>query len=426
MARTSKDHNPSVKKNILHLGLLQIVNYLVPIIAIPIILKRIGLDNYGIISVAQATMIILVSISDFGLNLTGTRLISQNLGNKEFLKRTATNILASRILLVIGCFLVLLFLVNIIPLWQNHQLMFLLSFSIVVGQALFPVWYFQGIQKMQFLLILNTTSRIIYLLAIVTLIKSPEQYVWVNFINGVSWFAVSLISALVVIFRLGIDLEDLTPGRIIKFLRSNASIFLANSVNNLYRNGSIILAGFFLGQSALGIYSVIDKLIQFARMFFTIFFRGLFPRISSLSDKPLHHLLTVMKKLFLYVFPLIAFGAIVTFFYGSQLLQIFSSELMISDTAPFMGMLAIIPILFLINLPISLVLVSFNYKTLYLGFNLTLLVLFCLVGIPLTYLYQVEGILSAILITEIVTFLIFSVLLFYEITQRDREIDPGI
>ena len=81
-------------RNIASLGFLQFTNYLVPIIVIPILLNRIGLEKYGIISLAQGIMNILVAITDYGLNLTGTRLISQSKNILEVQRKLVFKILS--------------------------------------------------------------------------------------------------------------------------------------------------------------------------------------------------------------------------------------------------------------------------------------------------------------------------------------------
>ena len=71
------------------LGVLQMTNYLVPVLVIPLLLARVGLESYGMIVLAQGIMNFAVAITDFGLNLTGTRLISQAKGDLS-LERTLT------------------------------------------------------------------------------------------------------------------------------------------------------------------------------------------------------------------------------------------------------------------------------------------------------------------------------------------------
>ena len=51
-------------KSIGALGVLQMTNYLVPILVIPLLLSRLGLESYGMIVLAQGIMNFAVAIAD--------------------------------------------------------------------------------------------------------------------------------------------------------------------------------------------------------------------------------------------------------------------------------------------------------------------------------------------------------------------------
>ena len=59
--------------NFVALGFVQGANFLLPLLVMPFVIKQIGIDGFGVVSVAHVVMIYLSTITDYGFNLTATR-----------------------------------------------------------------------------------------------------------------------------------------------------------------------------------------------------------------------------------------------------------------------------------------------------------------------------------------------------------------
>ena len=189
-------------KSIGALGVLQMTNYLVPILVIPLLLSRVGLESYGMIVLAQGIMNFAVAFADFGLNLTGTRLISLARGDLVLERSVTQKILVIKVFLLLVTFVGLSFLVKIVSPWQPYEYLILISYFIVIGNVLMPVWYFQGVQKMTWLALLNFLSRIFYLGSVLFFIESSDDLLWVNFYNGLGWCIASFFGWVVLIIKM--------------------------------------------------------------------------------------------------------------------------------------------------------------------------------------------------------------------------------
>jgi len=59
-----------------------------------------------------------------------------------------------------------------------------LTFGTVLGQILFPVWFFQGVEQMRYITIINIVSKILFTIAIFVLVKQSSDYLLVPLLTS--------------------------------------------------------------------------------------------------------------------------------------------------------------------------------------------------------------------------------------------------
>src|SRR4051812_23572892 len=132
--------------NFFYLSLLQVANAVLPFLIIPHLVQVIGFDKVGIVFMAQALMTYLTIITDYGFNSTATKFISVNRDSKIKLEFIYNAVISTKLFLIGIAFTILLPLVYLVPIFSQEKMLFLFSFSIVLGNTFFPVWFFQGIE----------------------------------------------------------------------------------------------------------------------------------------------------------------------------------------------------------------------------------------------------------------------------------------
>ena len=118
-----------VFSNFMALGILQGANFLLPVLVMPFVLRRIGADGYGVVAVAQVVMLIFSTVAEYGFNMTATRAVALHRDDAEKNGRLFCTVLACKLLICAVLFVVLLFMVISIPFFNRHVELYLLGFT---------------------------------------------------------------------------------------------------------------------------------------------------------------------------------------------------------------------------------------------------------------------------------------------------------
>ena len=78
-----RDDHASVMKNFFSLTFLKGLEYLVPLILVPYLVRSLGLERYGIVQTAVSFMYIFLVITNFGFNYSAAREISIYRNDKQ-------------------------------------------------------------------------------------------------------------------------------------------------------------------------------------------------------------------------------------------------------------------------------------------------------------------------------------------------------
>jgi len=89
--------------NFVSLAVLQGVNYALPLLTVPYLFRVLSVEKYGLVNFANAFIQYFIVFTDFGYNLSATKLIAENRNDALKLSQIFNNVMFSKLfLLLIG------------------------------------------------------------------------------------------------------------------------------------------------------------------------------------------------------------------------------------------------------------------------------------------------------------------------------------
>ena len=340
-----------IAKNYVALLFIQGTNFILPLIIFPYLVRTLGSEKYGLVMVAQSVALFLTIIVDFGFNISATREVANLKNDKEKLSQFYWNVFSIKLVLIIITFLLLLGLIICVDKFSVDPLVYLFSFGLVLGQAIFPTWFFQGIEKMQVITIVNVAAKLFFTISLFFVVLSPSDYQYVPIFNGLGFVISGLFGFVFSLQYVKFIFPKLSQVK--EIIENSSSLFFSNFAVSLYTSSNTLILGFFAGDSMAGIYASMEKLILAIKSLYSPFYQAIFP---NLSTKPYDEIRSYIDKMRIPIGFLGLIISIIIFFGAKQILML------AFDDALIVGYSAVFQILGLISILSSL---NMLYVTLY-------------------------------------------------------------
>lgn len=271
-------------KNAGWLAGLKGAEFLLPLITLPYLVRTVGLENFGAITYAITIGLYFSTIIQYGFTLTATKQISEARGCIKSTQIIVNATLYSSLILAIGGFGVFYLSANI--LIEDYDLfrLYLYAFAFTAFQAIFPSWYFQGVEKMQHITYVTISTRALYLIGLFLIVKDESDYIYVPAINATAAAAALAYSIVLVKKHSNITIGRPKLAEVKTQLRTGFSAFVVQLAPNLYNNTTNFLLGYYSGNVALGVYTAATRLIDAASSAGYIIQTAFYPYLCKNKD----------------------------------------------------------------------------------------------------------------------------------------------
>jgi PST family polysaccharide transporter len=98
-------------------------------------------------------------LTDYGFSLSATQEISVHRDDPQKVSEVFSSVMLLKFLLLLLSFALLSLVVLAVPRLRADWAVYYLSFGNVVGMWLFPIWLFQGLERMKYIPMLSITAN---------------------------------------------------------------------------------------------------------------------------------------------------------------------------------------------------------------------------------------------------------------------------
>lgn len=347
--------------NFTALGIVQGTNYLIPLLVMPYVIGKIGPEGFGEVAVAQVVMMFFTNIADYGFNLTATRDVTHNRGNRDLVSKIFFNVLITRLLICLVLFILLLAGISLIPFMKASALLYILAFTTVIGQSIVMNWLFQAIEQMKLIMYISLFARIVFVLLVVGFIKTRADNIYFIFFTGVGNLLAGVVSIFVA-FRL-LKLKVILPrfADVAFELKNGWHITVSNLSVSIYMYANVLILRLFTGNEVVGYYSIAEKIVTAARQVLIVYFQVIYPQICQLAVSSKQGLSAFLKRYYLPFVGAVLAGCFFLFFFSDWIVGIFIKD-NVHVSSYYLRILSFVPLIVCLNIPAYQVLLAHDQK----------------------------------------------------------------
>lgn len=260
----------TILKNITSLFTIQIANYLLPMVSVPIISRIIGPEKFGILNNAEAVVGYFILIVNYGFDLTATRKVAQKRNDAKFINELFSTVLWCKVLLFVITLLLFIGCFALFPVFVAEWKVMVYSYIIVISWVITPNWLYQGMQELHRIAIFNVIMKMLFTIAVLLAVRSKSDYIYQPLVFGAVQIAIGYYSFKYAMRRYSIVINIISFKRVLKVLRDEYMVFFSTIVINLYTTTNIVLLGALANNAEVGYYTAAIKIVLIAQTVITL------------------------------------------------------------------------------------------------------------------------------------------------------------
>ena len=264
--------------NVFGAGILQAGNFLVPLALLPWFARKLGVAGYGEVAYITAVIAYFVLLVDWGFSLSATRSVAIHRGNKLERSRAVCDTVVARLLLALMGAGALELICQFLQVGDASS--YRLAYLTVWATALNPAFYYQGVEKISHMAIIQTAIRVCAIPLVYLTVSSDADLAWAIGIPASVFLLAALVNLSLLVGSEEIQWVSPNLGSLTGAYIAGWPLFLSTAGISLYTNANTVILGLVSGNAAVGFFSSAMVFIKAAHGLYQPVSQVLFPKMS--------------------------------------------------------------------------------------------------------------------------------------------------
>lgn len=292
-------------KNFIYNVVYQIFIFIVPLVSIPYVSRKLGVDNIGIYSYTYSIVYYFMLFTLLGINNYGVREISklENDTDKRNIKFSEIYTLQ----LILGITMLILYNLLNFFVFNKYNSIFLIQNLFLISAILDINWLYFGLEKFKLTISRNIIIKVFSLILIFVFVKDKNDLCLYTFIMS---FSTLISQAYLWIFASKyVKFSKIKINNLKSVFKDCLILFIPVLSYSIYRVMDKTMLGAISGTKSLGLYENAEKIINIPVSLITALGTVMLPSMSKTKSlKEFNEKLYFSFKLCLFIIVPIAFG----------------------------------------------------------------------------------------------------------------------
>lgn len=346
--------NSIILKNLSYLTFLRVFNIGVKFLLVAYLVRVLGEISYGVLTWSDSIIQYFIMFVNFGFNIYAAKYIVENKQITRKINEVTSAIFTIKSGLMVLSF-ALLYILSFINPFAPHKSILLLMLMMGIGEVFFPIWYFQGIEKLKPATYIVVFSRIFLVIGTVLLVKSSNDLMLHVILIVVSNIIMGLLGYFTLLRKFNFTFIWVRFNVLKQFVREAYMFFLGRFLSLTFNFATIFLIGIYFTMDYVTGFDIALKIVLVSIIPFDMLQQAVFPTISRNKNKNLlkkliwgSFILGLVFMTFIYLFP-------------EQLLGLFGGQGMIKYADVLRALALITPMVAVTFMLGTCTLVAFDY-----------------------------------------------------------------
>lgn len=343
-------------KNFSYLSLLRLFNILSQYILISFLVRTLGSEKYGVLVWALSIIQYLIIVINFGFNTYAAKYIPENANNPNKLNKIFSAILSIKLFLFLMSSIILISLIFTFPAFKENYSLLLILLGLGLGEAIFPIWLFQGKERLEIPTKIVFVFKLLLVLGTITFIYDPSQLNRYAYFLTLSQLLIGLTGMIFATSALQIKFESFNLS-FLKGIISEAFIFFLGGIfSKTFNFAAIFLIGLYFSMKDVASFDISFKILAAIQLPFETLSMVIFPTIVRTQNRKLN------QKFIFYSFVISLFLWGFTYWQAELLISLLGGEDLLAYSSLLQTLSVLIPIVVLTYFLGTNTLVAFGYQ----------------------------------------------------------------